>query len=94
MSGEAGHVPTLHVARSVFHVLALSARTPAPAAATATTSPLVVARASLASRWRADKRIVDIDNLLEQLCSVGALDGSFRIVECGVFDEAVALLRR
>ena len=88
---EAGHIPLAPSERSVLHVLALSAGTPAPASTSTATAAIVVARAALASRRWAHKSVVDVDDLFEQLRAVGALDGGFCVVEGRVFDEAVTL---
>lgn len=49
--------------------------------------------ATLSRRWRPYKGKVDRDLLLQQFGSIGVLDGGFRFLESGVFDENVALKR-
>jgi hypothetical protein len=80
-----------NVVHSILHIVAISTRTAAPAPSTAAASPVVVSRASLGNRRWAHEGKVDIDFLLEQLLTIGTLDGGFGIVEGRVFDEDVAL---
>jgi len=54
------------------------------------TTRLVVVVVTLSGR-RAYKRKVDRDGLIEQLCVVDSFDGSLCLVQCGEFNQDVAL---
>jgi hypothetical protein len=80
--------------RSVLHILAFSAGTPAPPLAATAASPVfacLVASTALVRRRGPDEGVVHHDLLLEELQAIAIFHGSFRFVEGGVLDEDVAL---
>lgn len=80
----------------IVHIFAratTSFSVPASTAAAAAASPVAVPSTStLSDRWWSHKREIDCDLLFEEFGSICALDCSIRFVECGVFDEDVALV--
>lgn len=76
-------------------VISASARTSTSVSGFSTTSRsttrLVVVVVVTLSRRRAHKGKVDRDGLVEQLCVVYSFDGSLCLVQCGEFDQDVAL---
>lgn len=73
--------------------LGLGAATAVRATAATTGTTVTLGSSSLAlSRWRwADKSVVNVDGLVEELGVVQVLDGLGGLGESGVFDQGISL---